>query len=86
MEQILIFATVLAPIILALFELVKRTMPIRTNLIPLAALIIGLFIGAIATPFTDLTIVYRLWAGAFAGLSAVGLFEVGNKTTKGEGQ
>ncbi len=80
MQEILIFSTILAPIILAFFELVKRTIAIRNNLIPLAALILGLFIGAIALPFTELDLVYRLWAGAFAGLSAVGLFEVGSQT------
>lgn len=83
MDQILIFATILAPIILAFFELVKRTVPIRKNLIPLAALVIGLFVGAIAIPFTDLGLVYRLWAGAFGGLASVGLFEIGHKTSKG---
>lgn len=83
MQEILIFSTILAPIILAFFELVKRTIIIRKNLIPLAALILGLFIGAIATPFTELDLVYRLWGGAFAGLSAVGLFEVGSQTKSG---
>lgn len=86
MEQILIFATVIAPVITAFFQLIKRVLPIRKNLIPLAALIIGLGIGALAIPFTDLELVYRLWAGAFGGLGAVGLFEVGTQTTKGEDQ
>ncbi|GIN93035.1 hypothetical protein J6TS1_46390 [Siminovitchia terrae] len=45
----------------------------------MAVLILGLFIGAIATPFTELDLVYRLWSGAFPGLSAVGLFEVGSQ-------
>lgn len=79
MQEILIFTTILAPIILAFFQLVKKTFNIRENWIPLAALILGVGIGAIATPFTDLDLVYRLWAGAFAGLAAVGLFEVGSQ-------
>lgn len=79
MEEILIFSTVLAPIILALVELTKRTINVKNNLIPLIALIIGLIIGIIATPFTDLDIIYRLWAGGLSGLSAVGLFELGTK-------
>lgn len=79
MEEILIFATVLAPIILALVELIKRTVNVKNNLIPLTALVVGLIIGVIAIPFTDLDIVYRLWAGGLSGLSAVGLFELGAK-------
>lgn len=84
MEQILIFATILAPIITAFFQLVKKVFNIQERWIPLAALVLGVGIGAIATPFTDLDIVYRLWAGAFGGLSAVGLFEIGHQSTKDE--
>lgn len=84
MEQILIIATILAPIITAFFQLVKKVFNIQERWIPLAALVLGVVIGAIATPFTDLDIVNRLWAGAFAGLAAVGLFEIGHQTTKDE--
>ncbi len=84
MQEILILATILAPVILAFFQLAKKVLPIRTNLIPLAALVIGLGIGALATPFTDADLIYRLWAGAFGGLGAVGLFEVGVQTAKGD--
>jgi len=79
METILIFATVLAPIILALVELLKRTFAIKDNFIPLMALVVGLVIGLAATPFTDLDVVYRLWAGGLAGLSSTGLFELNKK-------
>ncbi|KYG32148.1 holin [Alkalihalobacillus trypoxylicola] len=79
METVLIFATVLSPIILALVELVKSTVNVSKNYIPLMAFIIGLIIGALAYPFTDLELVLRLWAGGIAGLSATGLFELGNE-------
>lgn len=86
MTNLLIFATILAPIILAVVELIKRTAPIKKNYIPLIAFAVGVFIGFAASPFTDLDIVLRLWAGGLAGLSATGLFELGNKyegNTKG---
>lgn len=87
MEQVLIFATILSPIILALMEVVKRTVVIKNNFLPLIALIVGVFVGFIAQPFTDLDVVLRLWSGGLAGLAATGLFELGAKrsgTTKGE--
>lgn len=86
METILIFATVLSPLVLALIELIKKTIKVRKNVVPLMSLLVGLVVGAISYPFTELELVLRLWAGGFAGLAATGLFEIGNKregSTKG---
>ena len=83
METVLIFAPVLSPIILALVELVKKTVRVPKNLIPLTSLLIGFLIGAAAYPFTELELVLRLWAGGLAGLTATGLFEIGkNRGTR----
>ncbi|PPA70024.1 holin [Jeotgalibacillus proteolyticus] len=79
MKEVLIFATVLAPIVLAVVELFKRSFPISKNYVPLIAVAVGIFIGFAASPFSELDTVLRLWAGGFAGLSATGLFEIGNK-------
>ncbi|KIL46143.1 holin [Jeotgalibacillus campisalis] len=79
MTAVLIFATVIAPIVLAAIEVIKRTAPIPKNYLPLIALAVGIFIGYAASQFTDLDTTLRLWAGAFAGLSATGLFELTNK-------
>lgn len=79
MNEVLILASVVAPITLALVELIKRSSTVKNNLIPFVALVIGLLIGLAATPFTDLDVVYRLWAGGLSGLAAVGLFELGTK-------
>lgn len=78
MLDVLILATIIAPIVLALVELIKRTVTIKKNLIPLTAFAVGIFIGFVAYPFTDLDLVSRIWAGAFAGLSATGIFEITN--------
>ncbi|WP_395606269.1 holin [Bacillus velezensis] len=85
MEDVLIFATILAPILTALVQLVKKTVKLPTNIVPALSFVIGIGLGAIAYPFTDLDLVLRLWAGGFAGLAATGLFEIGTKregTTK----
>lgn len=86
MTEVLLFATILAPIILALIELLKRTAKIPNNFIPLIAFAVGIFIGFVAYPFTDLAVDLRLWAGGLAGLASTGLFELGTKrngTTEG---
>ncbi|MCY8978086.1 holin [Bacillus halotolerans] len=85
MQDVLIFATVLAPILTALVQLVKKTVKLPTNVIPALSFVIGIGLGAVAYPFTELELVLRLWAGGFAGLAATGLFELGAKregTTK----
>lgn len=79
MNEVLLFATILAPIILAVVQLIKVTADIPKNYIPLIAFAVGIFIGYAASPFTELDVVLRLWAGGLAGLSATGLFELGNK-------
>ena len=79
MSEVLIFATVLAPVILALVQLVKKTFTVPNNLISLIAFAVGVLVGAAAVPFTDLDLVLRIWSGALAGLSATGLFELMDK-------
>lgn len=79
MEAVMVFATILSPVILALVQLVKTTVKLPNNYLPLVALVIGLLVGLAAQPFTDLDLVLRLWAGGIAGLSATGLYEVATK-------
>ena len=78
MKQVLAFGTVILPIVLALVELAKRSFTIKKNYVPAIAVVVGLFIGFAASPFTDLDLALRLWAGGLAGLSATGLFEIFN--------
>ncbi len=58
MEQILIFATILAPIITAFFQLVIKVFNIQERWIPLASLVLGIGIGAIPTSLWKLCIDY----------------------------
>ncbi len=76
MQLVLAFASTLAVVVLALVQLVKTTVNVPKNILPLIGLTVGLLIGAAAYPFSDLELVLRLWAGGLAGLSATGLFEL----------
>ena len=84
MHDVLVFATVISPIIMGLVQMVKQTTSIPVNYIPWLAILIGLFVGFSAQPFTELDLVLRLWAGGLAGLSATGLFELVNDRSKNE--
>jgi hypothetical protein len=81
MQEVLMFATIISPIILAVVQLVKQVNMPKT-IVPFLAVVIGVLVGYAAQPFTDLDVVLRLWAGGLAGLSATGLFEF-VKTTNG---
>lgn len=76
LNNVLAFASVLAIFVLALVQLVKNTVNLPRNIVPAVGLVIGLLVGAVAYPFTDMNLVLRLWAGGLAGLSATGLFEL----------
>lgn len=76
LTDVLAYASVLAVYVLAVVQLVKKSVNVPKNLLPLIGLVIGLLVGAAAYPFTELELVLRLWAGGLAGLSATGLFEL----------
>lgn len=76
LDNVIAFASVLAVFVLALVQLVKKSVNVPKNILPLIGLLIGLAVGAVAYPFTDLDLTLRLWAGGLAGLSATGLFEL----------
>ena len=79
MDNILIFATILVPIVAALVQVVKTSLTLPKTSLPGIALVVGLFVGFLASAFSDLPLEVRLWAGALAGLASVGFFELGNK-------
>lgn len=78
LTNVLAFASVLSVFVLALVQLVKTTINLPKNWIPFIGVLVGMLVGAAAYPFTELGLVLRLWAGGLAGLSATGLFELGN--------
>ncbi|GGL62102.1 holin [Sporolactobacillus putidus] len=84
MEQVLVLATILSPVITALVGLLKKSVSMPKNLVPVFAVVIGIVIGYFATPFTDLNAVDRLWAGGLSGLSSTGLFELAFNPREGK--
>ncbi|MCP3032248.1 holin [Halobacillus sp. A1] len=80
MQQVLLFATILCPFVTGSVEVMKRTINLPKNYLPLISAGTGLVIGALAYPLTDMDLALRLWAGAGAGLSGTGLFEVMNRS------
>lgn len=85
MMQIMILATIIAPVTTGLIEVFKQAFNLKKNFIPLLGIVVGLVIGFLAAPISDIDMYLRLWAGGLAGLSASGLYELTSKrdgTTK----
>lgn len=78
MDQILIMATVIAPVTTAIMQWVKQ-LNINKNAIPFIAVAVGFLLGIASYPFVDAELIERLWAGGISGLASVGLYELGNK-------
>lgn len=76
LDDVMAFASMLAIFVLALVQLVKKSIKLPRNAVPVVGFMIGLLTGVAAYPFTELDLVLRLWAGGLAGLSATGLFEL----------
>lgn len=76
LTNVLAFASTLSVFVLSGVQLVKVTVNVPKNILPLIGVGVGMLVGAAAYPFTEMELVLRLWAGALAGLSATGLFEL----------
>ena len=82
MVQVLNLASGVAVISMILIQLLKKTAPdfdkggSKVRFLPLISILIGLVIGALVYPFTDLEITLRLWSGFFAGAGASGLYDL----------
>jgi hypothetical protein len=76
MTQVLLIASVIAPVTTALVQAIKKTGHISDNYLPLTALVIGVLLGFGASfLFTGVPMAYLIWAGGISGLAATGLFE-----------
>lgn len=77
--ELLLLVSLIAPVVVGLNEVIKQSLNIPKNLIPLVALFIGLLVGVVAEPFSTMDVYLRMWAGVIAGLSSTGIYEVGKK-------
>jgi hypothetical protein len=83
MEDVLLFASFLAPVVTGLVELAKRTIFIPKKYIPLISFFTGIAAGLLGYPFANMPAEMRIWSGAIAGLAATGLYEVGKAGRNG---
>lgn len=54
LDDVMAFASILAVFVLALVQLVKNSINIPRNAVPIIGLLIGLFIGVVAYPLPNL--------------------------------
>lgn len=76
LTEVLLFVTFISPFVMALVEVVKRTVPTPKNFIPVVAIIVGLIVGFLAEPLYHLELTLRLWGGVISALTGTGLYEV----------
>lgn len=78
-----IIAASITILVTAFIEVFKRTTNIPTRFLPITSIVVGIFVSIIVTPFADYDYYTMVVAGAIAGLSACGLFDL-TKVTKGD--
>lgn len=82
MDNIITVAMILMPMVLAITEIVKSSVVMKKNLIPLVSVIIGLILGVLSYYVTDLhlegyTVVDHVFIGFASGVLATGTYELG---------
>ena len=85
MQQILITAGIVAPIISAIVNVVKTQFKVDGKQVSALALVLGIIVGLTyaATIVRGDYAVYG-WGGLIAGLSAIGYYELAFKNKKGD--
>lgn len=78
-----IIASAITILVTAFIEVVKRTSNIPARFLPITSIVVGIFVAVIVTPFADYDYYTMVVAGAIAGLSACGLFDL-TKVAKDE--
>lgn len=76
MGQILVYATILAPIVTGLVQITKGVVGANGKLIPLMSVAIGVAVGLAYGWTVDGEAVLYMWGGLLAGMSSVGVYEL----------
>lgn len=76
MEQILVYATILAPIVTGLAQITKGVVGANGKLIPLLSIAIGITVGLAYGYTVGGEAVLYMWGGLLAGMSSVGVYEL----------
>lgn len=82
MDNIITVAMVLMPMVLAITEVIKSSVVMKKNLIPLISVVVGLVLGVLSYYVTDLrlegyTMVDHIFVGFASGVLATGTYELG---------
>lgn len=83
--NIFMIAMVMVAIVLAVAEVLKKTLNINAQYMPIMSVMIGIFIGFILWPLSNYPVYVMLIAGFIAGLTASGTFDL-LKAAKKEGE
>lgn len=83
LTTLLVIAASITILVTAFVEVVKRTSNIPARFLPITSIVVGIFVAVIVTPFADYDYYTMVIAGAIAGLSACGLFDL-TKVAKDE--
>ena len=76
LTTLFIIAASITILVTAFIEVVKRTSKIPARFLPITSIVVGIFVAVIVTPFADYDYYTMVVAGAIAGLSACGLFDL----------
>lgn len=75
--EVLALGTAIAVLVGILTQIIKKVTgeAVANKYMPLIAILLGLVVGALVYPFTDMNLTLRLWAGFMAGAMASGLYD-----------
>lgn len=76
LTTLLVIAASITILVTAFIEVVKRTTNISARYLPITSIVVGIFVAVIVTPFANYDYYTMIIAGAIAGLSACGLFDL----------
>lgn len=76
LTTLFIIAASITILVTSFIEVFKRTTNIPTRFLPITSIVVGIFVAIIVTPFADYDYYTMVVAGAIAGLSACGLFDL----------
>lgn len=80
MLELLGFASILAPIVSGVVQILKKKTTADGIMLPILAIFTGIIVGgAWALSFESSLLVAYLWAGFFAGMASIGIFEVARR-------
>lgn len=83
MRDILVAATIIVPLVMALTKVIKNELG-STKHLPAINCIAGIIIGLIFALTTNESMAIYGWAGLLSGLSAGGFYDLGKSYEKGE--